>query len=174
MSSSRASRWLGSAFVVIWVAACGSPGAGASDTTTSSPDANAPSEYVERLVECLRRGGGDVDWINPVTFSARPGHGMSDEAMRSLMSECKVQLGPAPERRTDPETARRVYSEYTKIYACLVNLGYTPSAPPSMDAFVEGFESGELGWHPYNGLESQFESFAEQLRVEDECPPWVE
>jgi hypothetical protein len=145
--------------------------------TSADPSSSSsinPSEYVERLVRCIRSAGGEVDVINSVTISARPGPGMSDEAMQQVMSICRTEAGPPPERRVDESTAKHAFAELLKVRECLVDLGYQPEAPPSEETFIEPFGSEDVAWHPYDGLNGQFTSYREQIEVEEKCPPWVE
>lgn len=162
--------------MALLLAACGSSGV---TTTLGDPRQDdavgvSPVEYVERLVRCIRTGGGEVELVNAVTFSANPGPDMSDQQMQELMSDCRAKAGPPPERQTDPETARRVYAAYLDVRECLMGLGYEPDPPPSEDVFVESFGGQDGGWFPYNGLEDQFVSMGQQLEVEEQCPPWVQ
>lgn len=132
-----------------------------------------PADYVARLSQCLRTGGADVEAINPVTLSIEPGPGMSNDELERLQEDCQAQAGPPPERRLDRATASRVYKAYLDIRTCLVEEGYEPRGAPSEETFIEQFAAGG-GWHPYDRIEAQFASAAEQARVEAACPQWVE
>lgn len=166
---------------VLWIAVLTSLSFGceSSDVSRTSDDSRPaiesvdPVEYVSTLVRCLETGGAAVELENPVTFSAEPGPGMSVEAMQALMSDCREEAGPPPERDLSPETARAVFAQWLDVYECLTELGYQPDTPPSEEVFVDQFASRDGGWHPYNGLEAQLESMSEQLQVEEECPQWV-
>jgi len=154
------------------LSACGPAGA----TPTDAPDEKTvnPVEYVARNAQCLRAGGARVTQNNPVELAIEPGPGMSGEALRALVADCKAQAGPPPQRRTDRETALRVYQKYLEVRDCLEAEGYQTIEPPSQETFVEQFASGSGEWHPYNGLETQYASQAEQERVEAKCPAWVQ
>lgn len=144
------------------------------ETVTTNVTPGETVTYVEELVQCLRTGGADVNVVNSVTFSATVGPGQTEEQLQSLYEACRTEAGPPPERRTDPETAKRVYVAYQQIVECLDELGYAVPEAPSEEVFVDRFVAGEDTWHPYNGLETQITSLEEQIRVEQLCPPWVE
>jgi len=167
------SRWVGVAVAVLLFAACESSSVTTLEDSRSASGGFDPVEWSEGLARCLRAGGAEVDFLSPYGhFEAVAGSGMTEDAMAVLWMGCMEEAGPLPEYEHDPDFLRRVYAANLLIRDCLIDLGYQPDPPPSEEIFVELYESG--GWHPYDGLEGRYGSLAEQLEVEEQCPPWVQ
>lgn len=158
---------------VILISCTSTPLPSPGDSTTISKSSDAET-YTRVLAGCLKDGGAVVEITSAVSFSAKPGPAMSDEDMAALVGRCRSEAGPPPDRPTDPDTAERVYRQLIEVRDCLRDLGYITTQPPSLETFVDEFPITHGSWHPYIGLEIQFESAAEQLEVESACPPNVE
>ncbi|MEX2252350.1 MAG: hypothetical protein WD895_09845 [Acidimicrobiia bacterium] len=74
----------------------------------------------------------------------------TDEALR-IIDECR-QLEPPRAPLSDDEI-QAVYDDWVGQRACLVNLGYQPADPPSIEKFIEDWQSPHGPWMPIDGLQ---------------------
>lgn len=85
-----------------------------------------------------------------------------DRCVESLIDQGLV---PAPAELTE-EQQRDRYDALVVVAACLETLGYTISAPPSVDSFVD---SGGEVWHPYLDLPIALGP-AQWAEANEQCP----
>ena len=58
-----------------------------------------------------------------------------------------------------------------ELKSCLAGLGYEVPDPPSLDAYLDAYPSGDAGgWHPYALLEWGQLTQQEQDLIQEECP----
>ena len=63
------------------------------------------------------------------------------------------------------------YHALVELKSCLAGLGYVVPDPPSLDAYLDVYPSGDAGgWHPYALLEWGQLTQQEQDRIQEECP----
>lgn len=107
------------------------------------------------VVEPLSSGG--FEYTDPLN---RPWNSMMDD-----ISACEDKQGPHPEKTEDE--IRVVFDEYLDDYECLVELGYSPTRPPSFDTFLATWTTGP--WMPIDGTNWNLWPYTEYLRVQETC-----
>lgn len=134
---------------------------------SGSPDrageATARAEYEDRLFDCLRDQGLRVD-----ESGEQPEIEAADGQLEAALAACEAILGPEPAvaPATDEEITS-LYEQSLEAAACIEALGYSISAPPSLEEYIESyrlsFESGggPPPWNPHSQV---------QADVEQSCP----
>ncbi len=59
------------------------------------------------------------------------------------------------------------YQELLELKVCLEDEGYAIKDPPSLDVFVDSWDTGP--WHPYESIPDSI-AFSEWNRLNVECP----
>jgi hypothetical protein len=107
-------------------------------------------EWLDSVFECLREAGWNANptfdggWTVDVPPEHRP-------AFRTAQSACEAKVGPMP--AVVPLTQEQIIHRYAyllEMRACLINLGYEISEPPSLKEFVDTWATGP--WSPYLDL----------------------
>jgi len=80
--------------------------------------------------------------------------------------QCQRSLGCPPSEPFDYSRLPELYEATVATKACLESLGYTISDPPSMEAWIESYDTGP--WLPHSELPPMSEE--EWEKVNSECP----
>lgn len=129
-------------------------------------------DHTDRLIACLEAAGLTVTRLNPVSFSSGS-PALTEKQHREIVARCHEEVGPAPERTYDAETAVRIYTRWLETVECIRAAGYESGPVPSKEAFVEDFVARRPSWHPYGGSWSDALTIAELDRLRSQCPSWV-
>ncbi len=82
-------------------------------------------------------------------------------------ADCQRQAGPRPVAPPpSEEEIAQIYEELLEVADCLRNEGYDIAPAPSLEAFVDTYETGP--WHPYLSLPDDL-SASEWDRLERVC-----
>ena len=173
----------GIASVILLIAGCSGAPSGDSDpsaprNTISTSDLKYSSmeEWVGALVQCMH----DAGWTNVVATEVN--WGIQDDtvtqeqqgAFNQSRSECEAQVGVAPnELSLTDDQIRLVYRHWVKQKACLEDLGYEISAPPSEDTFVAQAKADKVGagWSPFAQITHMEGNLDEILQQCPQMPP---
>lgn len=149
--------------------ACG-PATAPSSPLSPSPGVSIPVEQLPPDIRCLVEHGARIIEVQP---PLRPGdpprYQLSldlplDEA-RMVSEECsKLRSLPPPLSETE---IREIYRRWVSEYECLVELGYRPDPPPSMEKFVADWQTGP--WHPLQGIDTGDWTDAQYQEAKDRC-----
>lgn len=136
----------------------GSSGPGSvSGTPDREAEAQARTEYEDRLFDCLRDQGLRVDESgeNPEIYG-------DDAQIQAALTACEQIVGPepVPAPPTDEEITN-LYEQSLQAAACLEGLGYTISEPPSLEEFIESVrlagQGGPPQWSPHGEVQGGLE-----------------
>lgn len=141
----------------VLLSGCATDRPSVSSTPTLMPAASTPvyagppDEYFPRLAACLREAGWDVVVdpaggmrLDSLTVEQRP-------AFQAAKAACQQDIGlPPPPRPLSESEIRDRYQYLLQARQCLMELGYTISEPPSVDAFIESWATGP--WSPYSDV----------------------
>jgi len=125
--------------------------------------------WFRRYAQCLIDG----NW--PVTSNAA-GDGFTvgsipveqREAFWEADADCQRQAGPRPVAPPpSEEEIAQIYEQLLEVADCLRKEGYDIAPAPSLEAFVDSYETGP--WHPYLSLPDDL-SASEWDRLERVCP----
>jgi hypothetical protein len=121
------------------------------------------------MAACLREAGWDavVDpadggiRLDSLTVEQRP-------AFQAAEAACWQEIGlpPAPEPLSEVEIRDR-YQYLLQARQCLMNLGYTISEPPSVDAFIANWSTRP--WTPYNEV-ADVATREQWAEANEKCP----
>jgi hypothetical protein len=131
----------------------------ATPAAPSPPSASTPvftgtrEEWLVNLYDCMRSAGWNVTRLPDGGWSIKVPPEQRD-AYDAAQATCAAALGPIPTVVPLTEADIRARYEYlVRMRDCLIALGYTISEPPSVEQFVDSWESGP--WSPYNDLADQ-------------------
>lgn len=119
------------------------------------------AEFLAWMKSCVESAGFVVE----ISYGGLTANfGSQEAAFRDAMGTCEEAaissgLVKAPSPPGDEEL-RAWYEAYMLTYRCLVENGYSPPAPPSLEAYTD---SGHR-WHPYDGVSEDID------RLEHVCP----
>lgn len=119
-------------------------------------EAQTQAEYMDRMFDCLRDQGLDVnEEIDPPEVEA---NGFED-----AIAACETLLGPppAPTPLTEEEITS-IFEQLLDAAVCLEATGYDISSPPSLETFIEmyrlSFEGGPMAWDPFSEIQGEVPS----------------
>lgn len=129
-------------------------------------------ERTNLLGSCLQERGWPVE-LDEKDSSAIDVPDLPDEQevifledVRTCRDENGLQIAE-PTRRDAIEG----YHALVELKSCLAGLGYVVPDPPSLDAYLDAYPSGDAGgWHPYALLEWGQLTQQQQDRIQEECP----
>lgn len=114
----------------------------------------AAAEYQDRLFQCFRENGVEVD-----ASGDKPEIFADGDQLQAVIATCEELLGPMPPPAslTDTEIAQ-LYEESLAAKACLEDEGFVISEPPSFEVFLEtyrlSFNGGPPPWYPHAEVDS--------------------
>lgn len=114
------------------------------------------------VASCLREAGWNVktDGSADITAEQRP-------AFMAAREACGATLGElAPVAPLSEAEIRARYAYLLEARDCLIELGYTIGAPPTLDRFLDSYMSAP--WTPFSDFETT--SQAEWDQVNQACP----
>lgn len=143
-----------------------------SDWATSSPITRT------RGIDWFRVTELTVQCANDQGIAARlipPGDGISLSDVptgqhlnaRSVLNACRAGLQLPPPEPPTRETIEAEYAHQLEVAECLRGEGYAIPEASSLDAFIEGYATGEI-WLPYNYVQTVSPTEWERLQVA--CP----
>lgn len=147
------------------------PGVDPRDAVIESSSYLTRAEEGELIVECMAEQGF-VGVLDPISggVEINLADPTQEDAMQDAFLICVDRVaeivGPPPEET--PEYLTKVYRAWLWTHQCLVEEGYAPSDPPTLDVFLEGADDR---WHPYEFRDRGREmTEAEFYQIEDACP----
>jgi hypothetical protein len=177
------SRWHAATRMLVWrVLAC----CAGLTLTACSPTMGEPSketrpsqgpghggsalQWVNDFADCMRGSGFAVTVDESVPTFLPDGNLPDDQigAWDEAFDKCRKGLGPPPVEPLDPDQLPKLYQAAVAAKECLEGLGYAISDPPSLEAWVESYETAGGPWLPHKDLPRLSEE--EWLRVNSECP----
>lgn len=121
-------------------------------------------EHLTFLETCVADAGFEVEVV-PEEGALLAAPGQQEDEYRQALALCEEEAFSSGlvGRPTTPGVAelQAWYEAYQLTYACLIEEGFEPDPPPSVELYVEG---GGSTWHPYNGLSPK-----EAAEVEETC-----
>jgi hypothetical protein len=153
-------RMLATALILMLsAAACGSP-IGSQSPQPSTPSAtnavSIPTGNLSAFDRCLIAAGYQIKAFNPDSQGRSQYQwtlektGADADRAREEQEQCKT-LSPSPHILTDAEVAD-VYNLWVDEYHCLVGMGYEPTSPPSVEAFIASWKTSV--WMPIDGIDT--------------------
>ena len=160
------------------VATSGGPGSSVTTEPMVAPTRSvraadlSQEERTNLLALCLQERGWPVE-LDQKDSSAIDVPDLPDEQevifledVRTCWDENGLQIAE-PTR----EDVIKGYYALVELQSCLVGLGYVVPDPPSFDAYLDAYPSGDAGgWHRYALLEWGQLTQQEQDRIQEECP----
>lgn len=134
-----------------------------------APEAE-PVDSLTATIRCMEDRGFEALADESGGFSS-PEMGPELSAQwRAAAEECKAETGWGVEDYSDGQLAE-LYELEIKQYECLVDLGFSPDSPPSLQAYIDSW-SGSTG-PPYQPFASVIVGLKadEQQRLLEACPP---
>lgn len=114
-------------------------------------EAELRSEHDDRMMECMRDQGFDVEEVDgPDGGWELTNPNVDDETYIKLMSECSSLVGEVPEVPVGPAEAEGMYELVLNLVDCLEAEGISVSEVPSRELWVESMLAGEAPWSPYS------------------------
>lgn len=138
------------------------------------PESTATSiqAWTERVASCLV----DKGWTDVVVGA--DGQSIQSDSLRASQREaftrdrvaCEDAAGfqPGSEAPTDDDL-RAQYAALVDSAACLRDLGYETSDPPSVQVWVDSYRAGEAPWSPFTDIVPNV-SPEEWDRIQRACP----
>lgn len=116
-------------------------------------EAQTQAEYMDRMFDCLRDQGLEVNEdVEPPEVEAT--------GFEVAIAACEAMLGPPP--ATAPLTDEEITSIFEQLNdaaICLEATGYDISNPPSLETFIEvyrlSFEGGPMAWDPFSEVQGE-------------------
>lgn len=125
-------------------------------------------EWVHAFADCMREAGFVVT-VDESVPTFKPAEELpADQAAvwDEAVVKCREMLGHPPAVQFDPSRLPALYEATVAAKACLESLGFTISDPPSLEAWIESYDTGP--WLPHSELSPMSE--AEWKRVISQCP----
>ncbi|AXH97534.1 hypothetical protein [Ornithinimicrobium avium] len=115
--------------------------------------ADAARAEQEARVQCLQDAGfpADLQSDGNIRVKVNPDQQAAYQAASEACDE-QVDPGVAALPLSDAEL-EWLYGEYVASYECLKAQGYDPVQPPSLEAYIGVYRSGEPTWSPYESPE---------------------
>lgn len=141
---------------------------------TATPDSTgpepAPVDALTATIRCMEERGFEATADAYGGFSS-PEMGPEQSALwREAAEECKAETGWGVENYDDEQLAE-LYALEVEQFDCLVDLGYTPQEPPSLQSYIESWGGGsEPPYQPFASVIAGLKA-EEQQRILEECPP---
>lgn len=129
-----------------------------------------PVEWVNEFADCMRKSGFAVT-VDESVPTFLPADDLPDDqigAWDEAFDKCREDLGPPPVEPLDPEQLPKLYEATLAAKVCLEDLGFAISEPPSLQAWIESYDSPSGPWLPHRDLPQLPEE--EWLRVNSACP----
>lgn len=140
--------------------------------STSDTEAGAyltAEERTEQMVGCLADVGYEVEvtWNNAIRWPNLPSQQLSQfhEAEQKCYKLHLAGLSPM-----SAEQRKQLYSLEIKNKQCLEQQGYLISSPPSLETYLDSFDT-ENRWMPVRELDQSAFSAEEYEALLTECPP---
>jgi hypothetical protein len=133
---------------------------GGPDGTPQRPSPSAgisvPTGRLPPDIACLvERGFRVVEIEPPQSEGDDPGYILTTDlppAEARLISEECATLAPQGPEKTDEEL-RAIHERWLDERTCLVDLGYRPDPPPSVETFIAQWRSPSGPWMPIDGID---------------------
>jgi len=161
------------ALLLVAVAACAQAARQPVTTTEPSPstDLAIPTGQLPARVQCLVDRGFRITEVRPpqaewdlpeyvFEFDLPTAQAME------VLDECG-RLNPTVQK-TDDEL-RVIYERWIKERTCLVELGYQPAEPPSLEKFLSDWRSPNGPWMPIDGVDTGSWTGAEYELAKSKC-----
>lgn len=156
-------------FIGFVVLAC-SPATAPSTPLSPSAGVSIPVEQLPPNIRCLVEHGARIIEVQPpLRPGAPPRYVLSldlplDEA-RKISEECNKLRSPSPP--LSEAEIRETYERWVTEYECLVELGYRPDPPPSVEKFIADWQTGP--WDPLQGIDTGDWTDAQYQEAKDRC-----
>lgn len=142
----------------------------ASDGADGRP---AQTVWVQAVVECLQKEGwpdarATADGLEVPSVTPD-----QQDAFKTIRTDCERRAGPMP--ATEPlsmEDIDRIHGHLVASQACIEAQGFElrAGAPPSRQAFIDVYLSGNSPWSPFVGLDDQLTSASDWDELIAACP----
>jgi hypothetical protein len=141
--------------------------------TTSPTDqtgVSVPTGQNPAWVDCLLEQGFWITRIDPPAIEGDPpGYVLESdyepEDGMARMVACRQEYAPYKEKT--PDELQVIYERWVTERSCLIELGYKPAEPPSLETFISSWRSGP--WMPTDGIDTSAWTDAEFQRAKDRC-----
>ncbi len=148
----RLATW---AIVSLLAVACGQV-APSPQQPSLSPGISIPAEQLPPDIRCLVDHGARIIEVKPpLTPGDPPRYELALDLplaeARRVSEECQRLASPHPPL-TDAEI-RAIYERWLGEYECLIDLGYQPEPPPSVETFIAQYRSNSGPWSPIQGVD---------------------
>jgi hypothetical protein len=169
--TSKAGLRLGASIIGSLLAVACGQGAPSSQEPSPSPGISIPAEQLPPDIRCLVEHGATIVEVKPPLISGDPPRyeltlDLPPSEARRISVECQKLASPHPER-TEAEI-RAIYERWVNEYRCLLDLGYQPDPPPSVETFVAQWR-GSGPWTPIDGIDVGAWSDDEYREAKSRC-----
>lgn len=146
-------------------------------TPSASPASgiSIPADQMTPYDRCmLDKGFRPVRTRPPDADGSAPNHVIEWEADTSALSPAEAMAGMAacrdrfaPYQEKTEKEIREIYTRWVAERTCLVELGYQPAEPPSVEKFVADWKTGP--WDPITGLDTRSWTDAQYREAKERC-----
>lgn len=133
----------------------------------------APDTRIDLLtatIRCMEEQGFEAEADGSGGFSGPEMSAELSDQWRAVAEECAAKTGWGVEEYDDEQLAE-LYTLEVDQYECLIELGYAPSEPPSLQSYIDSWSSRTDS--PYQPFGSVIVGLTpeEQATMLKECPP---